>query len=85
MLIGQDMPKFLWAEVVSYASWLQNWLPLCATPDHTPYNLIHGHHPDLSRAHEFRCKVYIHIQDVRKLEARAKEAAFVGVDEESKG
>ncbi|KIJ05863.1 hypothetical protein PAXINDRAFT_92846, partial [Paxillus involutus ATCC 200175] len=79
------MPKFLWAEAVSYASWLRNRLPSRATPDHTPYDLIHSHRPDLSQAHEFGCKVYIHIQDVGKLEARAEEAAFVGVDEESKG
>ncbi|KIJ04663.1 hypothetical protein PAXINDRAFT_41474, partial [Paxillus involutus ATCC 200175] len=62
------MPKFLWAEAVSYASWLRNRLP-----------------SHLSQAHEFGCKVYVRIQDVGKLEARAEEAAFVGVDEESKG
>jgi hypothetical protein len=85
MLVAKDMPKFLWTEAVSYASWLRNRLPSRATPGHTPYDLVHGSRPDLSQAHEFGGRVYVHQQDAGKLEARAEEAVFVGVDEQSKG
>ena len=85
MLIGRDMPKFLWGEAISYASWLRNRLPSRATPGHTPYDLVNGKCPDVSSAHEFGTRLYVHSADGRKLEARADEAYFVGVDGESKG
>jgi transposase InsO family protein len=31
MLLGRDMPKILWAEVLNYATWLKNRLPSRAT------------------------------------------------------
>ncbi|OAX33268.1 hypothetical protein K503DRAFT_673760, partial [Rhizopogon vinicolor AM-OR11-026] len=52
---------------------------------HTPYDLIHGRHANISRAHEFGTQIYVHMKDAGKLEARAEEACFVGIDEESKG
>jgi hypothetical protein len=39
----------------------------------------------LAQAYEFGVKVYVHLQDAGKLEARAEEAIFVGVDDQSKG
>jgi hypothetical protein len=85
MLLACNMPKFLWTAAVSYASWLHNHLPSRATPGHTPYNLVHVHHPNLAQAHKFGTKVYVHLQDAGKLEARAEEAIFIGVDKQSKG
>ena len=85
MLLARNVPKFLWTAAVSYASWLRNRLPSRATPGHTPFSLVHGRRPDLSRAHEFGSKVYVHLHDAGKLEARAEEAIFVGVDDQSKG
>lgn len=41
--------------------------------------------PDLSQAHEFGARVFVHMLEAGKLEARAEEAVFVGVDAESKG
>src|SRR5882757_8003371 len=41
MLWARDLPKFLWAEAISYATWLKNRFPSCATPDNTPYSLVH--------------------------------------------
>jgi hypothetical protein len=84
MLLGHNLPKFLWAEAVSYATWLKNRLPSCAIPGHTLYNLIHGSLPDISLAHEFGAPCFVHLQDVGKLDARAEEAVFVGIDAQSK-
>jgi hypothetical protein len=84
MLISKNVPKFLWGEAVNYATWLKNRLPSHAIPGHTPYDLINGRRPDLSQAHEFGGKIFVHLPNAGKLELRAEEAVFVGVDLESK-
>lgn len=84
MLLGRSLPKFLWAEAVSCATWLKNHLPSHAIPGHTPYDLVHGSHPDISMAHEFGETCYVHLTDSRKLDTRAEEAVFVGINAESK-
>jgi hypothetical protein len=85
MILAKDLPKYLWAEAINYATWLKNRLPSRAIPGHTPYELIHHTTPDLSQAHEFGAKIFVHVQEAGKLEARAEEALFVGIDAESKG
>jgi hypothetical protein len=84
MILGCSLPKFLWAEAVSYATWLKNCLPSRAIPGHTPYDLVHGSLPDVSMAREFGAPCFVHLQDVGKLDARAEEAVFVGIDAQSK-
>jgi hypothetical protein len=85
MLIAKDLPKFLWAEAINYATWLKNRLPSRAIPGTTPYELVHKMKPSLAQAHEFGSIVYVHLLDAGKLDPRAEEAVFVGVDVESKG
>jgi len=85
MLLARDMLKFLWAEAINYATWLKNRLLSQAIPRYTPYELINKLKPNLAQAHEFGAKVYVHLQDMGKLEAKAEEAVFVGVDDQSKG
>lgn len=80
MLLGQGIPKFLWAEAVSYAVWLKNRLPSRSIPGHMPYELVHYKHPDLSLAHEFGCEVLVHVEGAMKLDSKAERALFVGVD-----
>jgi len=84
MLLARNLPKYLWAEAISYATWLKNRFPSRATPDNTPYSLVYHSAPSMAQAHEFGCKVYVHHTDVGKLEARAEEALFVGIDDKSK-
>jgi hypothetical protein len=50
-----------------------------------PYELINKSKPNLVQAHEFGTKVYVHLQDAGKLKAKAEEAVFVGMDDQSKG
>ena len=44
-----------------------------------------SHKPDLSGAYPWGCKFWVKRLDVGKLEPRAEECRFVGVDSESKG
>jgi hypothetical protein len=85
MLLGQDMPKILWAEALNYVTWLKNHLPSRATLGKTPYELVNKYKPNLALAHEFGTPVYVHITTGGKLEAKAEEATFVRVDQGSKG
>jgi hypothetical protein len=85
MLLGWNMPKILWVEALNYATWLKNRLPSRATPGKTPYELVNNSKPNLALAHEFGTPVYVHVTTGGKLEAKAEEATFVGVDQESKG
>lgn len=85
MLLAKDLPKFLWAKAVNYATWLKNRLPSRATPGTTPFELVRKAKLNLVQAHEFGATVYVHVLGAGKLEARAEEAIFVGVDAESKG
>jgi hypothetical protein len=85
ILLGRDMPKFLWAEALNYATWLKNCLPSRATLGKTPYELVNKSKPNLTLAHKFSTPVYVHVTTGGKLEAKAEEATFVGVDQESKG
>lgn len=84
MLIAKDLPKYLWAEAINYATWLKNRLPSRATPGTTPFELVQKAKPSLVHVHKFGVKVYVHLQDAGKLEPKAEEAIFVGVDTESK-
>jgi hypothetical protein len=79
MLLGRNLPKFLWAEALSYTTWLKNCLPSRAIPGHTLHSLVHGTVPDLSMAHEFGTPCFVHIQDGGKLDARAEEAISLGL------
>jgi hypothetical protein len=85
MLIAKDLPKFLWAEAVNYAMWLKNCLPSRVIPGTALYELIQKTKPSLAQAHEFGSIIYVHLLDAGKLDPRAEEAMFVGIDIESKG
>jgi len=84
MLLAKNLPKYLWAEAVNYATWLKNRLPSKATPKTTLHELVFKEKPSLANAHEFGVKVFVRVEDAGKLEARAEEAMFVGVDSQSK-
>jgi hypothetical protein len=84
ILIRKNMPMYLWAEAIQYATWLKNHFPSCAIPGYKPHALVYKAKPDLGDAHEFGCKVYVHRSDRGKLEACASEAVFVGIDEQLK-
>jgi hypothetical protein len=84
MLIAKELLKYLWVEVMSYAIWLKNQLPSRAILSTTSFELIQKAKLSLTQAHEFGTKVFVHLLNAGKLESRAEEAIFVGVDAKSK-
>ena len=85
LLIGANLPRALWAEAVSHATYLKNCSPTRALVNKTPYEAVHGCKPNLSDLHCFGCKVFVRLENVGKLDAQAKEARFVGYNLQSKG
>jgi hypothetical protein len=45
MLIGSDLPKFLWGEVVTHATYPKNWMSIWALPNQTLFEVTHGIKP----------------------------------------
>src|ERR1700678_160214 len=86
MMEDAKLPKSLWAEAILYHVWLRNRVPTRALQDlKTPTEIATGNKPDLSTVHPWGCKAWVKRVKVGKLEPRADECRFVGVDTESKG
>ena len=86
MLEGAKLPKYLWAEAVSHHVWLRNRVPTRTLYESkTPIEMGTNQKPDLSIVRPWGCKMWVKRLDAGKLEPRAEECRFVGVDSESKG
>jgi hypothetical protein len=86
MIDAAGLPKNLWAEVVCHHVWIRNWVPMHAIPEmKTPHKIGTGKKPDLSAVCPWGCKAWVKRLDIGKLEPRAQECCFVGIDNESKG
>lgn len=85
LLISSDLPKNLWAEALNYANYTFN--RICRNDSlKTPFEMFMESSPKLN-FHEFGCKIYVMIpnQKRKKLDKKAEEMKFLGVDENSKG
>src|SRR5258705_12590830 len=86
MLLDAGLDKKYWGEVILTATYLQNRLP-SRSVEKTPYELFHGHKPDLRGIRVFGSKVYAHIpkQKRRKLDDVAREGILMGYEDTKKG
>ena len=81
-----QLPKNLWAEAVNHHVWIRNRVPTRALKQpKTPLEVATGQKPDLSNIHPWGCKAWVKRLDAGKLEPRAEECRFMGIDSESKG
>ena len=86
MLEESKLPKPLWAEAINYHVWICNCVPTQALSKlKTPFEMATCHKQDLSGVYPWGCKAWVKRLDIGKLEPRAEECHFVGVDHESKG
>jgi hypothetical protein len=86
MMDAAGLPKNLWAEVVRHHVWIRNRVPTRALPEmKTPHEIGTGEKPDLSAVRPWGCKAWVKRVGVGKLEPRAEECRFVGIDDEAKG
>ena len=86
MLEDTKLPKYLWAEAINHHVWLQNRVPTRSLSESkTPIEMATGLKPDLSVVRPWGCKMWVKRLDIGKLEPRAEECRFIGIDSESKG
>jgi hypothetical protein len=82
MLIALDLPPFLWAEAVKYASYIRNHVATRTLTDHTPYEACTRQKPNIAHLHEFRCDVWIlYMGDRSKLDPKANKFMVVGFED----
>jgi len=82
LLIESQLPKELWTYAVSVAAYTRN---RCFSPrtGKTPYEMLTGKRPDVSRMSVFDTICYAYVQNKKKLDARIEIGIFVGYDRES--
>jgi len=82
LLIESQLPKELWTYAVSVAAYTRS---RCFSPrtGKTPYEMLTGKKPDVSRMSVFGTICYAYVQNKKKLDARSEMGIFVGYDRES--
>ena len=83
MIIGSDLPQSLWTYAVMAATHIRNRM-YCQRIKDTPYHLLTGKKPNISKLHVFGsvCFAYCH-DDKKKLDPRSRRGIFVGYDKYS--
>ena len=87
MLSDLKLPKRLWAEALSTATYLHNRSPTNAVQKMTPYEAWMGMKPNVSHLRVFGCDAYSHVpKDERnKIDPKARRSMFMGYGDGVKG
>ena len=83
MLLASNLPPTLWAEAVGYLVYIRNRV-LSSTIDVTPFETWSGRKPDISNIRIFGSRAFVRCPNVKKLDARCLEGAFVGISNTQK-
>ncbi|GJT21872.1 putative ribonuclease H-like domain-containing protein, partial [Tanacetum coccineum] len=86
MLADSKLPTIFWAEAVSTACYVQNWVLVVKPHNKTPYELFRGFKPALSFMKPFRCHITIlnTLDSLGKFDGKSDENFFVGYSLSSK-
>ena len=82
LLIESGLPKNMWAYAVKVAAYIRNRCFNNRTKQ-TPYYLLTGSKPDLSKLFVFGSECYAYRHDTSKLDKKAQKGIFVGYDSNS--
>ena len=87
ILHDNNLPTYLWTEVVSHAVYLINRSPTRANSGATPEERYSGTIPDISNLRIFGCIAFVHIpkEHYKKLDSKTQTCIFLGFDSETKG
>lgn len=80
MLQSSKLPLNLWAEAVNNAVYLRNRMTSSRNPEVTPFEILHGHPPDMSHLIRFgeELHIYDHSSKASKFSPKSIEAYMVG-------
>ncbi|OWZ07790.1 hypothetical protein PHMEG_00019777 [Phytophthora megakarya] len=86
-LLHFDLPQPLWVEARMTETYCVNVVPNTVRGMEIPYSVWYGETPAYARLHIFGCAALTYVDKVerRKLDAKAKEAIFVGYSREKRG
>jgi transposase InsO family protein len=79
-IIQSELPKALWAEAANFVIWVKNRTTTKVLGNVTPQERLTGRKPNLAGLPEWGQRVWVHIGDGSKLEARAWPGRWVGYD-----
>ena len=88
MLHLAGLPQTYWGEAALTAAYLHNCTESHALPPgRTPYEMLHGQHPNLSHLHVWGCHAFAHIplEMQAKLGPKSREVLFMGYPPGVKG
>jgi hypothetical protein len=77
------LPKMLWGEALHHATWLKNHMAICTLDAKMPFEALFRTLPNLSVAHLWGCKVWVHDNTRSKLNTRMHEGWWLGFDVDS--
>lgn len=79
MLHQKGLPVRLWAEAVSTAAYVLNYIPNNRSKNKTPYGLWYGHKSSVGLLRVFGCPVYVHVNksERQKWDSKAREMIMV--------
>jgi hypothetical protein len=66
-----------------HAIWLKNRMSMRSLDNKTPFEMLNGAKPDLSRLQEWGAKVWVHDDSNSKLEGRAHIGKWLGFEEDT--
>ncbi|WRX31617.1 Integrase [Theobroma cacao] len=81
ILCENNLPKYLWVEVVNTAAYILNRVSIRPLISKTPYELYKGRKPKISHLRSFGSKCFVlnnRKQPLRKFDAKSDEAIFLG-------
>lgn len=84
-LAGSGLPKWLWGEALAYVVHVYNRTARHALQGRSPFEVRYGHAPDVSNLREWGCHVVVSVPTDSKLDARGREACWLGLDRTSNG
>ena len=82
MLLESKLPKYLWTYAVMAPAYVRNRM-YCPRIDDTPFHLVTGIKPSISKLHKFGSVCYANIYENKKLDARSNKGYFIGYDKYS--
>ena len=82
MLIESKLPRNLWTYAIMTAAHIRNRM-YCQRIHDTPYHLLTGKQPAMSKLHVFGSVCYSNVHQKTKLDPRSQKGLFVGYDKYS--
>jgi len=86
MISEYELPQYLWAEAENTACYISNRIYICKTFSKTSFEIYYLKKPNVSYFRVFGCKCFVlNTKDnLRKFDAKAFKAIFVGYSNTSK-